>query len=1336
MNIYRKSLLSFLVLFQTILSLNAQLSIEFSKTFGANANDFYTGIGSAEEDEIFLIGYSSSNYGIFNQNEGNYDVVLHKLNQSGELLSNINDGSQWMDVSENAVNINSHLYVSTYSITDRGVESRLKVFDLDQNKTNEFILNEDGDEYPRRMVASNSGDLLICGNSKGALNRFGGGDVFLKKVSKDGIVIWSKSYGGKLFDSVNSVFELKNGNIMLAGFTYSNDGLVDRAFGKKDAWTMMLDANGEKLWSKNLGTEQFEAIVDLVEIPDGILLVGNKGLFDLSDPLRDGIYHDDIWLVKLNNQGELQWEKNYGGKGNEKVCAMIPTNDGLLITATTDSKDGIAAGNQGKSDALILNIDLEGNIKSQLLLGGEGIDELSKAYQDRKGHLWLVGFTDSNYGDISESFGNKDGWIVKLKGTPPSFSLNLGQDRYICEGESVNINATISNCDCDYTWSDGSKDPIRELSLSNDTELSLLVTDALGNQASDEIKIFVNPLPDASLIVDEMTCSEANDANINLNIISGQGPFLINWNNGVQEEDLFNLNEGTYEVTLTDANTCTNIFSTTIQSPAPLTLEAELTQLSCTGQDEGSISLSVSGGLAPYEYEWSTGSTEPVLDNLPSGIYEVTLTDAKACKVEQAFVLNAISGISIELDVTKVSCFGGSDGQIQVSVEGGTGEYELNWNNGATSSRLENLEAGFYILSLTDSNGCEAITQVQVHEPDEIVISFEAETEKCNDSGDGFISVIAEGGIGDLKYLWNNSLTSPEISALNAGTYIVEVSDENECKATQEIILEEVEAISINTEKEEVKCFQAADGSLKISVEGNQGELDVNWNNGLEGLNPQNIAAGTYSLTLTDENNCTLEETFVFEEAEELNIDFETTDLTCFESEDGKAEITNLNGNGPFEIEWSNGDVGMETMALSAGITTLTVSDANNCLQTFGIEILQPSAIEPIVEVFDILCFNDETGSALASANGGTAPYKFAFFDGENTALNESANLEMVPAGTYTLLVTDDNDCQEEIVFEINENERINPFFEIKDATCPNEDDGALSLLLDGSENYEFLWSTGSIESRVENLGEGTYTLSITDAFECETVYQFFLDQPEPFELIYGLQDESCFEEQDGEIAISFNGGTEPYNFLWSNGDSSTFLMDLVPGEYELSILDAEQCTFDTNFVVSSAEEIIISEELNASDKGEDNGSIEINITGGMLPYRVMWNTGYEGTSLSELAPGIYSFTLTDGNACEVTGSYEVDEIGPSSINGQALESIYEVYPNPSSDEIFIRMPERFKEVTTSIFDLNGRNLGDMDHVPNNGIISLRLKHLTSGVYFVEINNSNTTSRVKIILQK
>ncbi len=1335
MSIYIKTFILFLIVLLQTTCLKAQSSIEFIKTFGANSNDFYTSIGSDGGDGIFLLGYSSSNYGIFNQNKGKYDIVIHQVNQTGDLINNINDGSIQNDVSNSLINLDEKLYIATYSNAQEEIASKISSFDTELNKTQDIDLNLEGADYPKKMIPSLDGNFFICGNSNGAKNRFGGWDIYVSKYSSTGSLMWQQSYGGQKLDAVNGLLELNDGSLILTGFTYSDDGFINESKGKKDAWVMKLSSSGEKLWAINLGTEGFETLVDAQLSNDGILLAGTKGVFDYSNPISKGIYQDQIWLVKINFEGLVQWEKTYGGLGNERTCAFIKTNEGYLISATSDSKDGLSAGNKGKTDALILSIDANGEILWNRLLGGEGKDELSTAFQDSKGKLWLAGYTDSKNGDIPQTFGEKDGWLVKLEGTAPSFSLNLGQDRSICLGENVSIDATLPTCNCSYLWSDGSTQSIKEISPTEDITYGLTITDDQGNSASDGINIIVNPLPNADWIANDPTCAGIQNGSIQLNNVSGQDPIQFSWNGFNGSDRLLNLGAGSFELTLLDANQCTNSFAFELNEPELLLVTADINALACNGNATGSITLSVDGGLAPYTYLWSTGAREEKIEHLEAGLYEVTITDANECELIESYTLNDVSGISIAVSTERVSCFGGADGQLSVAVVGGSGVYDFSWNNGASESELDQLSAGFYILTLTDSNDCETITQIQIHEPSEIIVSETLAMESCFESGDGSIEILVEGGTGTYTYLWNNDNVDQNQYDLSAGIYSVIVKDENACEQTFEFILAPKEELVLESQLYGSYCNGSTDGSIELNVLNAQGELNIEWDNDLEGLNPQNLSAGTYEVNITDENGCSVSEIFELFEAPEIEVVYDLENASCFEGANGFIEITEIIGKGPFVINWDSGIEDLKITDLSAGLHSVTILDANDCSKVFDFEIEEPVELNVELTTENVICFGEETGSATAMPSGGTAPYTYSWYDADLNELENVESLSMLKAGVYNLLVIDANACEFETSFEIEESERLSPSFQIRDATCPGIDNGMLKANLENESDYNFAWSNGGQGSSIENLGAGNFFLSVTNDFGCETVFQFFVKQPSPFELVYGLQDEKCYGDHNGEIAVSFSGGTEPYNYLWSNGQTEAFIKELIPGTYDLNISDDNDCTFDTSFVVEEASEIFIDETLVDADKDLENGSITLEVNGGVMPYRIMWNNGREGEELNNLSSGTYSFTLTDGVGCKIFGGYEIEEIIPTAYS-LIQKKTFEIYPNPTTGILNIEKLSNNKDFEVKIFDVNGHKRKEWNY--NNGLqsFSLDVKDLNAGIYFVEIKEFNTISRVKIIVQK
>ncbi|HQI70736.1 MAG TPA: gliding motility-associated C-terminal domain-containing protein, partial [Bacteroidales bacterium] len=273
----------------------------------------------------------------------------------------------------------------------------------------------------------------------------------------------------------------------------------------------------------------------------------------------------------------------------------------------------------------------------------------------------------------------------------------------------------------------------------------------------------------------------------NLNPWGGTPPYSYLWSNGSTTEDLSGVPAGTYTVTVTDNNGCIAYSGTVINEPSDsLSTQITIVNPSCNGFDNGSISINPSGGTTPYYLRWDDtdfliSNTGHLLADLFAGSYQIIVTDANGCQNQQTVTLIAPEELILDTTTTIVSCYGGSDGQIDMTVSGGTLPYSYLWSNGFNSEDLSGMTAGYYSVTVTDAQGCITKITCLINSRPEIEVSSTTVPISCIDNADGSILVIPSGGTGDISYLWSNGITENQIQNLAAGNYSVTLTDALGC---------------------------------------------------------------------------------------------------------------------------------------------------------------------------------------------------------------------------------------------------------------------------------------------------------------------------------------------------------------------------------------------------------------------------------------------------------------------------------------------------------------------------------------------------------------------------
>ncbi len=284
-----------------------------------------------------------------------------------------------------------------------------------------------------------------------------------------------------------------------------------------------------------------------------------------------------------------------------------------------------------------------------------------------------------------------------------------------------------------------------------------------------------------------VSCSAGSDGTATANASGGMTPYTYLWSVGLAtSQTVTGLAAGSYSVTVSDALGAFRVALAQVTDPAPVVISTQVVDVSSPGASDGSISTIAFGGTAPYSYVWSNGATGSIINNLLAGTYCVTLTDANACSyVDCAIVGQAQSTITLSISTTDVTCNGGNDGSISLSATGGSSPYTFSWSNGLPSlSTQTGLSTGSYSVTVTDAIGASSVGSAVLLAPPAITITLAVTDESGPGMNDGSISSNVSGGIAPYTYNWNSGISSSSISNLSAGTYCVTIIDQNACTAS------------------------------------------------------------------------------------------------------------------------------------------------------------------------------------------------------------------------------------------------------------------------------------------------------------------------------------------------------------------------------------------------------------------------------------------------------------------------------------------------------------------------------------------------------------------------
>ena len=854
-----------------------------------------------------------------------------------------------------------------------------------------------------------------------------------------------------------------------------------------------------------------------------------------------------------------------------------------------------------------------------------------------------------------------------------------------CAGQntgSATVIATGGTTPYTYEWN---TDPVTAgPSISNVPAglYQVIVTDA--NACTDTLEIeIIEPDPIQINLVDQVNlpCFGDETGSLEVEATGGTAPLQYSWSTvpPTPGTTLNNLGEGSYTVTVTDDNGCQATETYTITAPDQIEIQVDAIQnVLCNGENTGSVTVSATGGVPEYSFEWNDPNTQSgaTADNLAAGTYTVTVTDQNNCTGQLEITITEPSsplGGNI-INVQDVLCFGDGDGQATVEGTGGSGSYLYQWDDpdGQQTPTASGLDPGTYTVTITDNNGCPISVEliITIDGPtDPLVLTLTPSSfgggfnVACADDSTATIDLDITGGTAPYDVLWNlpglETSTDEDLSDLAPGTYSVTVTDTNGCEEDAEITLTAPQPISIEFTTTPSLCFGIPSGSIEISIEGGVPSYDVSWSgpNGFmsSDLLLEDLEGGIYNLTIEDSNGCIYEDAITVVQPDDLTItvdslsDFNGFNTTCWDTEDGAIYTSSNGGTTPYTFQWNTtGEPNISDQedleGVAGGTYELVLTDANGCVQNEFVELTSPDTLEIALNPsiygngFNISCFGEMDGSVQANVSGGTPDYTFTWTGTDGYGPTNDNPIENLPAGEYNVLVEDANGCTMENSIVLNEPDTFgialeSPLVNGNNISCNGGNDGSINLITTGGENpFDISW-TGpdgftSTDADLFDLSAGEYCLTITDANNCVKQECITLTEPDPINNEFTLSvfvngtNSSCSDSNDGSITTLTTGGTAPYSFSWfgPGNFTSSFadIFGLAPGEYCLTVTDANGCE-ETECVTITAPppiEIILEEYIPSGCSGDNTASIDVTVIGGDPAYTYSW-TGPNGFTAS-----------------------------------------------------------------------------------------------------------------------
>jgi len=768
--------------------------------------------------------------------------------------------------------------------------------------------------------------------------------------------------------------------------------------------------------------------------------------------------------------------------------------------------------------------------------------------------------------------------------SPPDLLVFVTPTSAKCFGQASGM-ATVSASGgigpYQFAWSGGQTGPIA-VNLPAGSHL-VTVTDAVGCAKTSFALIFQPPALAATTTATNATCANLTNGSATTIVSGGTGTKSFLWSTTPPQTtaSITNVGAGTYTVTITDANGCTVTQTATVTAPPAIAVGAVRTNVTCFGTATGTATATATGGSGTLAFKWSdpAGQTTDMANNLVAGAYTVTVTDANGCTNTASVTISQPQALTLNLSALAVACFGQNTGAVTATFTGGTTPYSFLWSSSENSQNISSKPAGTYTITLTDTNGCTATASATVSQPTALTVSQTHQNIGCFGATTGSAQLTVGGGTSPYSVTWTGpngfTGTGTALNTLAAGNYSATVSDAAGCTSTQALVLSQPAAalaISLPTVGDTI-CFGAVNGTATAAASGGTTPYQFLWAPAGQ-LTPaiSGLTAATYTVTVTDANNCTRSASIVVPEKQLLTVQVTGGPVDCAGSSNGTARVTVAAYGGipanlaQFNYLWSTNPpqtTGIANNLLAGQTYTVTVTDALGCSATQTVSIADaPSVGASIVSSANPTCFDGANGRAIAAGSGGIQPYSYDWGAGVSAVDSLAQNLR---AGTYFVTVTDSKGCTGVATVTLSQPTQLKLRFQPTAVVCYGESTGKATVLGEGgTPPYQFAWPTGTTGTEETDLPAGIYAVTLTDKNGCTHVDSVEIKQPDvPLGGTVVVMDVGCFGGYSGQIQIVTTGGTAPYRYALDGGiwNGSSVQIGLPAGKYVPHIQDNNGCT-------------------------------------------------------------------------------------------------------------------------------------------------------------------------------
>jgi len=1086
-------------------------------------------------------------------------------------------------------------------------------------------------------------------------------DIAAGALSPAGTLLWCKGYGAGWTDVDHSSWSCRGLIDETDQTLVITSPIVTQGSGGEDILLMKVTkASGDIVWSKAIGAAGSDQSRDIELTDIGYAVIGNTNSSPFAasqfpDQLTENMSERDVLLVYVDKNGDELWSRTYGATGRDKGIG-VKFNDDRSFTVSAYTSSPFFGVSGGSFDPLFIKTDTLGIVNCQ------------------------TGFPILNFTNITIP--------TAPIGSPASFTLSAAPVSPIVSNYNPN---DVYQCQACYTEPDFTAS---DTLVCTGQPVYFYNTTSVGLTCFQEWLIGGEIFPG---YIDTLTYVFSSPGVFTVQLYSSCGGF----------DQTFELNVHVYEV-----------------SAGPVVLsDYSGFGVSCYGSTNGSAQTSATGGYftgSPlYSIEWAgTNASTFAATNLSAGDYQITISDDLGCSVLIPIEITEPPPLQVELSITSnyngfpISCHGASDGSVLAAPDGGVAPYSITWSaNGVINGlTVSGLSAGTIAIDLSDQNGCPASTSISLSEPDpvqtaaQVTSDFNGYAVSCNGASDGTAAWVATvgGTNGSYTNQWYSvppacsaltcmtSLAPGQTSALNAspaGSYALVATDLNGCTGMAQLEITEPSPVSgiimpaSDFNGYPISCFGASDGALTSSGSGGVPGYSYLWLHGPNAHSVNNLSAGSYSVTITDNNGCSHTIDTLLDEPDPLSVsvvvvsDYNGAQISCTNASDGMLQATADGGVQPYQYNWSSGQTGSISNGLSQGVYSAVATDANGCTATEGQPLVHPTPVAPDITLltdyngYHVSCYGAVDGMAQGVANGGTGAIQLLWQG--NTSGSTNAPQVTMGAGTLSLTGTDVNGCAVTVTTPVTQPDPVvadvlyltnfNGF----EVSCFGATDGAYNVIPSGGVNPYFI-TPGNV-ALFGNLPAGTYLVEVEDANGCSTSVEAILQQPDSLFALpvvvsnYNGAQISCFGASDGQAQASGQGGVAPYSYEWSNGAVGNLSQATFPaGPVSVTVMDANACLAVATIHLEEPDPIELAvlpgpgyNGYDVSCHGATDGVLHLSASGGT--GAILFSMNGIGAALMNqgLGAGNYQVVAIDLNGC--TTQQQVLLIQPPALQCQTV---------------------------------------------------------------------------------